>query len=336
MPQGMPAVRLAPPRGDDAQRQGGKMKPRVLQHGRLMATLEAALAEHFDLHGLWQEADPKAFLAAHGHEFAGLATSARFGVDRALIEALPSLKVIAIFGVGVDSIDLAAARERGIAVSNTPDVLTGCVADLAFGLLIDVARRLSAADRFVRRGDWLNGPFPPATRVWGRKLGIIGLGRIGNAIARRAGGFDMTVRYCNRRPVENCPYQFEASAAALAAWADFLVVASSGGTSTLRLVSREVIDALGPQGFLVNISRGSVVDQAALVDALQAGRIAGAALDVFDDEPNVPPALMGLDNVVLLPHIASATGETRQAMADCVLANLRSWFDHGRLLTPVA
>ncbi len=311
------------------------MKARVLQHGRLMASLESELAERFDLHPLWKEADRTAFLAAHGHEFVGLATSARFGADRTLIEALPRLAVIANFGVGVDTIDLQAARERGVAVSNTPDVLTGCVADLAFGLLIDVARRLSAADRFVRRGDWPQGQFPLATRVWGKKLGIVGLGRIGNAIARRAGGFDMTVRYHNRRLVENSPYDYEASLPALAAWADFLVVACAGGAATRHLVSREVIDALGPAGFLVNISRGSVVDEPALVEALREGRIAGAALDVFEDEPNVPPALMGLDSVVLLPHIASATNETRQAMADCVLANLRSWFDSGRLLTPV-
>ena len=311
------------------------MKPRVLQNGRLMASLEQALAEHFDLHRLWQEADPQAFLAAHGAQFVGLATSARFGADRALIESLPKLAVIASFGVGVDAIDLGAARERGVAVSNTPDVLTGCVADLAFGLLIDVARRLSAADRFVRRGDWLKGQFPLARRVWGGNLGIVGLGRIGTAIARRAAGFDMPVRYHNRRIIENCPYDYEASLPALAAWADFLVVACAGGAATRHLVSREVIDALGPDGFLVNIARGSVVDQRALVESLQAGRIGGAALDVFDDEPNVPPALLALDNVVLLPHIASATTETRQAMADCVLANLRSWFDAGRLLTPV-
>jgi lactate dehydrogenase-like 2-hydroxyacid dehydrogenase len=310
------------------------MKPPVLQHGRLMASLERALAERFDLHGLWQEADPKAFLAAHGHRFVALATSARFGADRALIEALPKLAVIASFGVGVDAIDLDAARERGVAVSNTPDVLTGCVADLAFGLLIDVARRLTAADRFVRRGDWRKGQFPLARRVWGGNLGIVGLGRIGEAVARRAGGFDMTVRYHNRRIVENCRYDYEASLPALAAWADFLLVACAGGAATRHLVSREVIDALGPDGFLVNVSRGSVVDEQALVEALQAGRIAGAALDVFEDEPNVPAALLALDSVVLLPHIASATSETRQAMADCTLANLVSWFDTGRLLTP--
>ena len=311
------------------------MKPRVLQHGPLMGRLEAALAEHFDLQPLWKQADRQAFMAAHGGEFVGLATSARFGADRALIEALPRLRVIASFGVGVDAIDLEAARERAVAVSNTPDVLTDCVADLAFGLLIDVARRLSAADRFVRRGDWLKGPFPLATRVWGKRLGIVGLGRIGSAIARRAVGFDMPVRYHGRRIVENCPYEYEASPPALADWADFLVIACAGGPATRHLVSREVIDALGPEGYLVNVSRGSVVDEQALVEALLAGRIAGAALDVFEDEPGVPPALFALDSVVLLPHVASATHETRQAMADCVLANLRSFFDTGRLLTPV-
>ena len=311
------------------------MKPSILQRGPLMASLEAALAACFDVHPLWREAEPKAFLAAHGGEFTGLATSARFGADRALIESMPALRVIASFGVGVDAIDLDAARERGVAVSNTPDVLTDCVADLAFGLLIDVARRLSAADRFVRRGDWLKGQFPLATRVSGKKLGILGLGRIGAAIAKRATGFEMPVRYHGRKRIENSPYGYEPSLPAMASWADFLVVACAGGAATRHLVSREVIDALGPQGYLVNVSRGSVVDEPALVEALREGRIAGAALDVFEDEPNVPPALLGLDNVVLLPHVASATRETRQAMADCVLANLRSWFDSGRLLTPV-
>ena len=311
------------------------MKPRVLQVGALTPALEAALAARFDVHPLWREAAAKAFLAARGAEFTAVATSARYGADRALIESLPSLKVIASFGVGTDTIDLDAARASGVAVSNTPEVLNDCVADLAFGLLLDVARRLSAADRFVRRGDWLEGGFPLATKVSGKKLGIVGLGRIGAAIAKRGGGFDMTVRYHNRRPVEGSPHGYEASLPALAAWADFLVVACSGGPATRHLVSAEVIDALGPQGFLVNIARGSVVDEAALVAALLAGRIAGAALDVFEHEPNVPPALFGLDNVVLLPHIASGTHETRKAMGDCVFANLQSWFDHGRLLTPV-
>lgn len=311
------------------------MKPRLLQVGPMMASLEGLPAARFDVHPLWREPDRDAFLGARGGEFVGLVTSARYGADRRLIEALPALQVIASFGVGVDAIDLAAARSRGVAVSNTPDVLTDCVADFAFGLLIDVARRIAAADRFVRRGDWQREPFPLATRVWGKRLGIVGLGRIGRAIARRAEGFSMAVRYHGRRPADGAPYGYEPSLLALAQWADFLVLVCGGGPSTRQLVSREVLAALGPKGFLVNIARGSVVDEPALVDALREGRIAGAALDVFDDEPNVPPALLGLDNVVLAPHIASATRETRQAMAEAVVANLESWFDRGALLTPV-
>jgi lactate dehydrogenase-like 2-hydroxyacid dehydrogenase len=310
------------------------MKPRLLQNGRLMASLEAALRAEFDVHLLESEPERAAFLAGQGAEFDALVTSARIGADAALIDALPRLKAIACFGVGVDAIDLDAARRRGVAVSNTPDVLTDCVADLAFGLLIDVARGLSAADRFVRRGDWLRSQFPLAARVSGKWLGIVGLGRIGRAIAKRASGFDMSVRYHSRRPVD-MPYGYEPSLVELARWADFLVVACAGGAGTTHLVSAEVIEALGPHGFLINISRGSVVDEKALIDALSNGRIAGAALDVFEDEPNVPAELVALDNVVLLPHIASATRETRQAMADLVLDNLRSFFSRGNLLTPV-
>ncbi len=311
------------------------MKPRILQIGRLMPSLESALASEFDMHLLANEADPKAYLARHGAEFVGVATSARFGADAALIDALPNLKVIGNFGVGFDTIDLDAARRRGVAVSNTPDVLTDCVADLALGLLIDVARGVSAADRFVRRGDWLRGAFPLATRFSGKRLGIVGLGRIGRAIAKRAAGFDMEIGYHDRAQIAEAPFRFEPSLTELARWADFLVVAAAGGEQTRKLISREVVDALGEKGFLVNIARGSVVDQAALVDALTGKRIAGAALDVFDSEPNVPEVLFPLDNVVLLPHIASGTRETRQAMADLTFNNLRSFFRDGKLLTPV-
>jgi lactate dehydrogenase-like 2-hydroxyacid dehydrogenase len=209
-------------------------------------------------------------------------------------------------------------------------VLNDCVADLAFTLLLDVARRASEADRFVRRGAWLNDKFPLATRVSGKKLGIVGLGRIGRTIARRASGFDMEIRYHNRRPVEDVPYGYEASLVELARWADFLVVAAAGGAESRNLVCAEVLDALGPQGFLVNIARGTVVDEAVLVQYLRDKRIAGAGLDVFVDEPRVPEALLALDNAVLLPHVASATNETRQAMAELVLENLHSFFDAGR------
>jgi lactate dehydrogenase-like 2-hydroxyacid dehydrogenase len=312
------------------------MKPRLLQTGSLMPALESQLAAEFDVHALWKEASPSAFLAAHGAEFIGLVTSARVGADAALINALPSLKVISSFGVGYETLDLDAAKRRGVVVSNTPDVLNDCVADLAFGLLIDISRGISAGDRFVRRGDWERNGFPLATRVSGKRLGVLGLGRIGQAIAKRSTGFDMEVRYHSRRPVANVSWGYEASAAALAEWADFLVVACAGGPSTRHLVSAEVLAALGPKGFLINISRGTVIDEQALVQALVGKRIAGAALDVFENEPHVPAALMSLDNVVLLPHVASNTHETRKAMNDLVVSNLRSYFARGRLETPIA
>ena len=311
------------------------MKPRVIQIGRLQASTEQALAAEFDVHPLWRETDPAAFLAKEGDTFVGLATSVRFGADAKLMDALPKLRVISNFGVGYETIDVEAAKKRGITVANTPDVLTDCVADLAIGLAIDVARGISAAERFVRRGDWQKAQFPLQTRFSAKRLGILGLGRIGRAIAKRAEGFDMQIRYYNRRPVAGVSYGYAASLPELARWADFLVVAAAGGAATRSLVSAEVLDALGEKGFLVNIARGSVVDEPALVRALTERRIGGAALDVFVDEPNVPLALMELDNVVLLPHIASGTHETRAAMGNLVVENLRAFFSTGRVVTPV-
>jgi hydroxypyruvate reductase len=317
-------------------------RPKILVKDRMMATLQQALERDYDVRVLSAQPEQAAFLAEQGAQFEGLVTSAAYGVDHALIDALPSLRVISSFGVGLDKIDLAAARRRGIAVGYTPDVLNDCVADLAFGLLIDVSRGISAGDRFVRRGDWPRAgspgvsTFPLRTRVAGKKLGIVGLGRIGRVIARRASGFDMEVRYCNRTPASGVAFTHEPSPVALAAWADFLVVAAAGGRETRGLVSREVLDALGPQGFLVNVARGSVVDEAALLEALAQRRLGGAALDVFENEPHVPEAFFGLDNVVLVPHVASGTTETRQAMADLVFENLRQFFATGQLAAAAA
>jgi hydroxypyruvate reductase len=262
-------------------------------------------------------------------------TSSRFGVTNDQIDALPKLRAIVHFGVGYETTDVAYAHSKGIVVSNTPDVLTDCVADLAVGGLIDVLRRMSAAERFVRRGDWSRGQYPLATKVSGKRVGILGLGRIGQAIARRLTGFDMAISYHSRHQVPGVPYTYVDSPVALASSVDVLVVATSGGAATSGLVSAEVLAALGSAGYLVNISRGSVVDEPALVSALVDGRLAGAALDVFADEPTVPAELLDLDSVVLLPHIASATHETRQAMGELAVANLRQFLTDGTLLTPV-
>jgi hydroxypyruvate reductase len=304
-------------------------KHRVLQIGRLPPALEAQLAADYDVALLAGQPEPAHFLREHGAGFVAAVTSAAVGIDAATLAALPELRVISSFGVGLDKIDLDAATRRGIAVGYTPDVLNDCVADLAFTLLLDVARRASEADRFVRHGAWLKDKFPLATRVSGKRLGIVGLGRIGRTIARRSSGFEMDVRYHARTAKADVPYTFEPSVIELARWADFLVIAAAGGDGSRGLVSAPVLEALGPQGFLVNIARGSLVDEAALVQALQQRRIDGAALDVFEHEPQVPEALLALDNVVLLPHVASATHETRQAMADLVRDNLRSFFQTG-------
>ncbi len=262
-------------------------------------------------------------------------TSSSHGVTNEQIDAMPGLRAIVHFGVGYETTDVEYARGRGIVVSNTPDVLTDCVADLAVGGLIDVLRRLSAADRFVRRGDWQQGQFPLATRVTGRRVGILGLGRIGRAIAHRLAAFDARLSYHSRNEVPGVTYPYHPSPAALAEAVDVLVVATSGGPATAGLVSAEVLAALGPAGYLVNIARGSVVDERALVAALSSGELAGAALDVFADEPNVPEALLSNDNVVLLPHIASATTETREAMGDLAFRNLEQFMTDGTLVTPV-
>lgn len=274
-------------------------------------------------------------LEVYYRQVRGLVTAGGVAVDAELIGQLPSLEVIATRGVGFNHIDLEAARARGIVVSNTPGVLTDCVADLAIGALIATSRRLLVADRFVRAGQWLEDRFPLTDKVSGKRLGIVGMGRIGRAIARRARGFDMEVRYHSRTCRTECPEVYEPVLEALADWADFLVICAPGGDSTRGLVSAAVLDALGPNGFLVNVARGSLVDERALVEALGQGRIAGAALDVFAREPRVPQELLTMDQVVLLPHIASSTVETFAAMENLLLENLQSYFTAGTLLTSV-
>ncbi|WP_313084639.1 2-hydroxyacid dehydrogenase [Pseudomonas sp.] len=306
----------------------------ILQIGPLTERFNRGLAAEHEVLRYWDAGDD-ALVEREAERIEIVVTSARFGCRAALIDRLPELRAIISFGVGYDAIDVAAARARGIPVSNTPDVLNDCVADLAFGLVIDCARQLSRADRFVRAGQWPAGGLPLARRVSGKKLGIVGLGRIGEAVARRSSGFDMEVRYHNRRPVEGSPYGYAASLVDLARWSDFLVLTCPGGPGTHHLIDRPVLDALGEKGTLINVSRGSVVDEAALVDALCEGRLGGAGLDVYAREPEVPQPLFDLPNVVLLPHIGSATEETRLAMEELLFANLRAFLTRGEVLTAV-
>jgi lactate dehydrogenase-like 2-hydroxyacid dehydrogenase len=301
-------------------------RPVLLQTISLLPSLEHQLAESYTVHRL-PPAGPErdAFLAAHAGEIEGLVTSAGSGADAKLIAALPKLRAISSFGVGLDKLDLEAAAQRRLPVGYTPDVLNDCVADLAFALMLAIARRIPEADRYVRAGRWLEKgapAFPFGRQVSGAKLGVLGLGRIGRTVARRAAGFDMDVRYHSRRPVEGVAWQHEPKLLELARWADFLVVITAGGAGTHHLVNAEVLDALGTKGYIINVARGTVIDEAALVRALQEKRIGGAALDVFEHEPQVPPELFTLENVVLAPHIASATMQTREAMARRVLDNL--------------
>ncbi|TBU80701.1 hydroxyacid dehydrogenase [Pseudomonas daroniae] len=308
-------------------------RPNVLQVGRFPTRFNERLQRDYQLTRLWEQ--PNNFLAEHGADIDIVVTSARYGCSAEQLAQMPNLRAICSFGVGYDSIAVDEAKARGIPISTTPDVLNECVADTAIGLLIDTARQFSASDQHVRQGKWLKGQYPLTRKVSGKKLGIVGFGRIGKDIAKRAAGFDMTIRYHNRRQDPATSYGYEADLKALARWADFLVLACPGGASTHHLIDAAVLEALGADGILVNIARGSVVDEQALVAALQAGTLGGAGLDVFEDEPRAPEALFEMPNVVLLPHVGSATEETRLAMENLVFDNLDAFIARGELLTPL-
>jgi hydroxypyruvate reductase len=306
----------------------------VLAVAALPPFLMGPLCEAFRVHDRLHAADAAAF-AMVAPSVRAIAASGESRVDAALIGQLPALEIISVMGVGYDGIDVAAAKARGVTVTHTPGVLNDDVADLALALMLAWARQVARADRFVRAGQWPSGPLPLGRKVSGARLGLVGIGRIGQAIAQRAAAFGMHIAYTARSARPELAYRYFASAAALAAESDYLVVITPGGAATRKLVDAEVLAALGAKGCLVNIARGSVVDEAALIAALQAGTIAGAALDVFENEPNVPQALREMDNVVLTPHIGSATAQTRQAMADLAFANLRAHFAGEGLPSPV-
>ena len=310
------------------------MKPEVVAVRPYMPEVMAALEQDFVLHRLWEAVDQQALLAeARGAR--GLATTGDMGADAALIDALPNLEIISCMGVGTDAIDIAHARTKGIAVTYTPDVLNDEVANMAVALLLAVTRQICVGDRYVRDGKWLEKPMALCRTVVARRCGILGLGRIGKAIAKRAETLGCEILYHGRHEQPDQPYRYYADLVAMARDSDFMIVITPGGAATQNLVTREVLDALGPEGVLVNVARGSVVDEPALVAALQEGRLGGAGLDVFAEEPKVPEALFAMDNVVLQPHQGSATVETRTAMCNLVVDNLRAHFAGRPLLTPV-
>ena len=309
-------------------------KPEILVVAKLWPRYMEALQGAFVVHDRTHLNDAAQF-ASIAPRIRGIAASGESKVDAALLAQLPALEMISVFGVGYDGVDVAAARARGVPVTNTPDVLTEEVADLGIALMLSIARRIPQADKFVREGRWPQGPFPLSRKVSGARLGIVGLGRIGQAIADRAQAFGMSIAYTTRNRRDDVSYAYHANAEALARAVDFLMVITPGGAGTRGLINAQVLAALGAKGYLINVARGSVVDQPALVHAITTGVIAGAALDVFAEEPHVPAELREHDNVVLTPHMASGTWETRGAMADLAFANLQAHFAGKPLLTPV-
>ena len=310
------------------------MKQRLLVTGPIYPPTLAELEREYETQRLWSAQDKDSVLASMA-DVTAVASSNSGGIDDATMAKLPNLKVIAHFGVGYDTVDVEAARRRGIAVTNTPDVLTEEVADLALALLLATIRRVPQGDRYVREGKWLKGAMALTESLQGRTVGIVGMGRIGRAIARRCEAFGVKLAYQGPSQKPDLAWPYYRDPVKLAADCDVLVVACPGGEATRGLVSRAVIDALGPKGFLVNIARGSVVDEPALLEALQQSRICGAGLDVFADEPRVPEAFFALENVVLQPHVASATHPTRKAMGQLVIDNLAAHFAGKPLVTPI-
>lgn len=310
------------------------MTPEILIPKPVYRNVAEALDAAFTVHRLWEQDDPDAWLAENGARIRGIATF--HGCDAALMKACPNLEIVSSFGVGYDHVDIAEARSRGIRVCNTPDVLSDAVAEMTFALMISLSRRIVQADAYVRAGRWAaEGNYPFTHELTGRTVGVLGLGRIGKEFANRAQAFKMRVVYHGRSEQKNLPYVYYGDLEAMARDADWLVCIAPGGEATRGIISRKVLEALGPEGCLVSIGRGTSVDEPALIELLQQGKLGGAALDVFVDEPNVPAALMAMDNVVLSPHQGSATHQTRWAMGDLVVRNLAAHFAGNPPISPV-
>jgi len=312
-------------------------KPDILQIGPYPSWDVEALEKLFVLHRYFEAQDKESFVAERADLIQGIATRGDLGADRDLIESLPNLEIIAVYGVGYDAVDLEAARERGIRVTNTPDVLTKDVADLGVAMMLAAARGMVGAEAWVRSGAWVEqGMYPLQSRVHGKRAGILGLGRIGFEIARRCVAFDMDVAYSDLEPRDFAKdWDFIKDPEALAERSDFLFVTLTGGPATRHLVNKSVLEALGPEGMIVNVSRASNIDESALLEALETKALGFAALDVFEGEPDLNPRFLELDNVLLQPHHASGTIETRKAMGRLVRENLEAHFAGADLLTPV-
>jgi lactate dehydrogenase-like 2-hydroxyacid dehydrogenase len=311
--------------------------PDVLMPAKGMDLIEEQLSARLPLHRLWLEPNPDLWLAEWGPRIRAIATTGGHApLDEAYMRQFPKLEIISSFGVGYDNIDAKAAARLGIIVTNTPGVLDDEVADTTLGLMIMTVRQLPQAERYLRAGQWsATGAYPLTPSLRGRAVGILGLGRIGKAIATRVGAFGLDVVYHGRHAQADVPYRYYSSLVDMAKAVDILIVVAPGGPGTRHIINAEVLEALGPDSVLINVARGTLVDEKALIEALRNKTILAAGLDVFENEPSVPQELIALDNAVLLPHVGSASIRTRRAMAECVVSNLFAWADGKPPLTPV-
>lgn len=309
----------------------------ILMLGPMMSIVQEGLEEKLNLHRYWEIEDKAAFLAEKANAIRGIATGGHVAVTKDIIDQFPSLEIISNFGVGYDSVDAQYASERNVIVTNTPDVLTNEVADTAMGLVLMTIREFSATERYLRAGKWLEKPFPLTKgTLAGKTMGILGLGRIGKAIAKRAEAFGIKVAYHGRNKQSDVDIPYYASLKDMAEAVDILMIVVPGGAATHHIVNADILKALGPDGYVINIGRGTAIDEPALIEALQNGTIQSAGLDVFEKEPKVPQALIDMDHVVLLPHVGSASIHTRDGMGQLVVDNLVNWFESGKVVSPVA
>jgi len=312
------------------------LKKDMLLIGSATPRMMEAFAADFEIHELDKIDGLVNFLTANGSKIEAIATNGHAGVSKQIMDGTPNLRVISCYGVGYDAIDVLAAKAKGVIVTHTPNVLNNDVANTAIMLMLAVSRRLLRDDQWVRSGNWkAKGNAPLTTSIEGKRVGIVGLGRIGETIARKLEAFSCDIVYHTRNQKPESPYRYYADLVEMAKDVDYLVVITPGGASTNKLVNRDVMNALGPQGTLINVARGTVVDEAEMVKALREGRLGNAGLDVFEAEPQVPEALFEMENVVLTPHVASATVETRQAMGDLTVENLVRFFKEGKVTSPV-